>query len=166
MSTDSDTFADALAAVDVESVRITRADLEAAIEEVAVGETVGVADETWPDPLPPSVTWDPTPAELWAATTGVTPAGFAIAEYGSLVLPTRTPAAELVSLYAERHVAVLEATEILPTMEAALDRLDAEIPDAYGDAIIATGPSATADMGALVKGAHGPTDVRVIVLED
>jgi len=166
MSPGSETLADTLAAVDVESVRVPRADLGAAIEEFAEGATVGVADETWPDPLPASVTWDPTPAALWAATTGVTPAAFAIAEYGSLVLPTSPPAAELVSLYAERHVAVLSAADVVETMEAAIDRLDAAIPDAYRDAIIATGPSATADMGALVKGAHGPRAVRVIVLED
>jgi hypothetical protein len=51
-------------------------------------------------------------------------------------------------------------------MDAAFDRLEEEIPEAYGDAIIETGPSATADMGALVTGAHGPSEVCVVVVEE
>jgi len=30
---------------------------------------------------------------------------------------------------------------------------------------MATGPSATGDMGALVQGVHGPSEVHVIVVE-
>jgi len=70
-----------------------------------------------------------------------------------------------VSLFVDRHVAVLDEADVVPNMEAAFERFGAEIPDTYGDAIIATGPSATADMGALVKGAHGPSEVRVVVVE-
>jgi len=31
---------------------------------------------------------------------------------------------------------------------------------------LATGPSATADMGALVRGAHGPERVHVLLIDD
>jgi L-lactate dehydrogenase complex protein LldG len=89
-----------------------------------------------------------------------------MADYGSLVLPSSPPANELVSLYVDRHIAVLRESQILPDMEAAFDQLDEDITEAYNDAVIATGPSATADMGALVKGAHGPSEVRTIVVED
>jgi len=34
------------------------------------------------------------------------------------------------------------------------------------DVILATGPSATADMGDLVLGAHGPRAVHALLLED
>lgn len=51
-------------------------------------------------------------------------------------------------------------------MDATFDRLAEDIRGGTGQAIIATGPSATADMGGLVKGAHGPIDVTVVLLED
>jgi len=71
-----------------------------------------------------------------------------------------------VSLYVDEHVAVVAASDILPDMDATFDRLAEDIRGGTGQAIIATGPSATADMGGLVKGAHGPIDVTVVLLED
>lgn len=111
------------------------------------------------------VSVDPTPVEVRDATTGVTPAAFAVADYGSVGLPQGDKGSELVSLFVERHIAVLCESDIVPDMDATFDKLDKTIPDEFGDTIIATGPSATADMGALVKGAHGPRKVHVIVLE-
>jgi len=113
------------------------------------------------------VTVDPTPAALKAARTGVTPAAFAIADYGSVVLPSTDDGAELVSLFVDRHVAVVDARDVVPGMEAAFERFQAHVADGAGAAsnIIATGPSATADMGALVLGAHGPSEVHVVVVE-
>jgi L-lactate dehydrogenase complex protein LldG len=120
------------------------------------------------------VTADPTPAQLDAATTGVTAAAFAIADYGSVVLRPDESGTEPVALYPERHVAVLAASDLVADMPAAFDLLAETVGDdaggdadgTGGDAIIATGPSATADMGALVTGAHGPKTVHVVVLED
>ncbi|TKX83368.1 hypothetical protein EXE43_24625, partial [Halorubrum sp. SS5] len=34
------------------------------------------------------------------------------------------------------------------------------------DVVFATGPSATADMGGLVHGAHGPKEVHVVLLRE
>ncbi|WP_254280637.1 LUD domain-containing protein [Haloarcula marina] len=112
------------------------------------------------------VTVDPTPAQVKTARTGVTPASFAIADYGSVVNPVSSSGAELVSLFVDRHVAVIDEHDVLPGMEAAFDHFGASFRDQAGSGIIATGPSATADMGNLVRGAHGPSEVHVIVLED
>lgn len=166
MSINQGTLVASLASVDVDSVRVERVGLDAAIDEFVVGDAVGIVDESWGDERPESVNWNPTPADLQAAETGVTTAAFAIANYGSLVLTTESPAAELVSLYVDRHVVIVTESDIVPDMDAAFDRLDEEIPESYSDAIIETGPSATADMGALVKGAHGPSKVCVVVVED
>ena len=165
MSTDRESLMQSLADGDVESTFVPSGGMAGAIDKFVDGEVVGIPDDSWEGNLPGSVNWEPTPADLREAKTGVTPAEFAIADYGSLVLPTSPPACELVSLHVDRHVTVLSESEILPDMGAALDRLDDEIPDAYNDAIIATGPSATADMGALVKGAHGPNEVCVVLVE-
>lgn len=166
MSTDRETFVQSLREGNCEARFVSPDGIAAAVAEFVVGDAVGIPDERWPAPLAEGVDWTPTPAALDAAETGVTPAAFAIADYGSLVLPTSPPACELVSLYVDRHVAVVDAADVVPGMEAAFERLDADIPDTYNDGIIATGPSATADMGALVTGAHGPGEVRVVVVEE
>lgn len=109
---------------------------------------------------------DPTPAALRDATTGVTSATLGVADYGSLVLSLTDQASELVSLFVDRHVVVLRAADVVQDMETAVDALGAEFERTRGSAILATGPSATADMGALVTGAHGPREVHVIVVEE
>lgn len=113
-----------------------------------------------------AVETDPSPRALEEAQTGVTPARHAIADYGTVTIPSDAAGSELVSLYAHRHVAVLPASAIAPDMRTAYERF-AEDADAGVDSqVLATGPSATADMGTLVHGVHGPHEVHVVVLED
>lgn len=134
-----------------------------AVETPAVGVSLADFDVSMVDA---PVTVDPTPREVREATTGVTAASLGIVEYGTVVLPQTSNGSELMSLFVGRHVAVLPERNIVPDMDAAFERLDGDIPDAIGSAILATGPSATADMGALVKGAHGPSEVHVIVVAE
>jgi L-lactate dehydrogenase complex protein LldG len=96
----------------------------------------------------------------------VTPAAFAVAEYGSLAIRSRPDGDEPVSLYPERHVAVVAASDVLPDMDAAFERLAASFGRGEDSVVFATGPSATGDMGALVEGVHGPREVHVVVVED
>lgn len=117
--------------------------------------------------LLPEADLDPSLEALRAANTGVTRAAFGIADYGSVVLRTdRVPAAEAASLFVETHVAVLSASDVHPDMATAIDALAPLFRTERASAVVATGPSATADMGALVRGAHGPKDVHVLLLED
>ena len=166
MSAQHESFVASLSGVDVAVETVPERRLGGAIDDFVVGDAVGIPGRDWTDTRPDSVDWDPTPAALRDAATGVTGAALGIADYGSVVLPTSPPAAELVSLYVDRHVAVLDAEDVVPDMDAAIDHLATAVPDEYRDAIIATGPSATADMGALVTGAHGPSEVRVVLVED
>lgn len=120
----------------------------------------------WDDvSLPADVPTDPTPADLDAATTGVTAAALAIADYGSVVLRSTAAGSEPVSLFPDRHVAVVREDTIVPDMPAAFAWFGERFREERESAIIATGPSATADMGELVLGAHGPKDVEVVVVE-
>lgn len=114
--------------------------------------------------LPETVQTDPTPAQLRDATTGVTPASLAIASYGTLVLRADEHGSEPVSLFNDLHVAVVQAVDIVPDMSTAFEYLGEEIRESRDSAILATGPSATADMGSLVQGAHGPKRVEVLVV--
>jgi L-lactate dehydrogenase complex protein LldG len=112
------------------------------------------------------VTLNPTPAELSDARTGVTAAPMAIASYGSILIQSGPDATEMASLFSDRHVAVLRTSDIVPDMNAAFARLGPIFREGPVSAILATGPSATADMGDLVKGAHGPSSVEIVVVED
>ncbi|WP_440765605.1 LutC/YkgG family protein [Natronorubrum sp. DTA7] len=134
--------------------------LETLAREPAVGTSLPFSSISLPD----WVDDEPTPASLDSATTGITAASFGIADYGSVVLPATPLGAEQVSLFPDLHIPVLREVDIVAGMPTAIDRLGPELREG-GSAIIATGASATADMGSLVKGAHGPKDVHVVVLE-
>ncbi|MFB6234911.1 MAG: LUD domain-containing protein [Halopenitus sp.] len=164
--TDSTTpeFVDALNELDVTLSRTTPESCDAAVAEAVVGDTVGVPLQGDLD-LPESVRTDPTNGDMESADTGVTPATFGIAETGSVYLKADRPGTEPISLYPYRHVAVLREADLVPDVTAAVDRVGPELRD--GDSgIIATGPSATADMGELVVGAHGPGEVHVVLVEE
>lgn len=108
---------------------------------------------------------DPTPAQLRAARTGVTAARLGIAEYGTIVIESAPNATEAASLFPETHIAVLRASDIVADMKAAFKHLGPLLRASGRSLILATGPSATADMGALVRGAHGPKHVHVLIVE-
>lgn len=139
--------------------------LESEIEPPAVGvglEGVGVDL----DSLDVPVTLDPSPDELDAAATGVTDATLGIADYGSVLVQGGPDGAEPVSLYPDTHVAVLRADAIVADMQTAIGEIAESIRAGNRSHVIATGPSATADMGALVEGAHGPKSVTVVVVSE
>lgn len=120
----------------------------------------------WEDvSLPDAVTTEPTAAELEAAVTGVTSGALAIASYGSVVLRADEHGTEPVSLFNDRHIVVLREDDIVPDMATAFEWFGDELRETKDSAVIATGPSATADMGALVQGAHGPKEVEVLVVQ-
>ncbi|WP_336338364.1 LUD domain-containing protein [Haloarcula brevis] len=164
-------FEGALKALGVTVTATTESELEAAVTEAITEPAVGVAldDSVGSEAVSLAetpVTVDPTPVELREATTGVTSAQLGVGDYGSLVLTMTEQASELVSLFVERHVAILHEADIQPDMDTAIAELDERFNETGESAILATGPSATADMGALVKGAHGPKDVHVILVEE
>jgi len=160
------TFASSLEELGVDLARTTAeafaSTLAPLLDAPAVGAPLPFDGVTLPD----HVETDPSVAELEAAATGVTAAGYGIADYGSVVLQGGAEGTEPVSLYADHHVAVVAESDVLPDMDAAFDRFAADVRDGTRQSIVATGPSATADMGSLVKGAHGPMAVTVVLLED
>ncbi|WP_135535997.1 LUD domain-containing protein [Halostella pelagica] len=137
--------------------------LERCLERPAVGVSLPFRDLSLTDQ---PVETDPSPSALSVARTGVTPVGPAVAEYGSVVIPSGVDGAEQVSLYPDIHVGVLAASDIVDSLAEAVGELSEGIADGLTSAVFATGPSGTADMGSVVYGAHGPESVRVIVLED
>ncbi|WP_256684444.1 LUD domain-containing protein [Halococcus qingdaonensis] len=160
------TFESSLDGLDVATTR-TDADgfaeaLDDAIREPAVGVPLGLDDVSLADT---AVTVDPTATEFETARTGVTPVGAGIATYGSLAVAADAAGSEPVSLYPERHVAVLREEELHADMDEAFAWLGEEFAAGRDSYVFATGASATADMGEMVEGVHGPAEVHVVVLE-
>jgi L-lactate dehydrogenase complex protein LldG len=160
-----DRFTERLDDFDVSHTLTTPDGVPDAIEAVSDSPAVGVELPDSLGRLPDVVQTDPSPSDLRAAVPGVTHATLGIADYGSLLLPSTPAGAEPVSLYPDRHVAVLAEDDVVPGMTEALAHLGDRFRADGGDAIVATGPSATADMGALVKGAHGPKAVHAVVVQ-
>jgi L-lactate dehydrogenase complex protein LldG len=159
------TFEAALDDLGVELTRTTVEDFATTLDGIVRDPAVGVPlpfDVEYPE----RVTVDPTPADLERAETGVTPASYGVANYGSVLLPSTDDGAELVSLYPKLHVPVIRASDVLPDLPEALDRFGDAARAEDLSAIVATGPSATADMGKLVLGAHGPEAVHVVMLDE
>lgn len=160
-------FGAALEALDVTLSRTASDTFEPSLEGVIERPAVGA-----PLPYDPvslagtGVVVNPTPAELTAAATGVTGAGLGIAEYGTVMIQSRPGGDEPVSLYPPRHVAVLRQSDIVPGIAEAIDWLGSEFESGRDSVVFATGASATADMGELVRGVHGPGEVHVLLLED
>ena len=159
-------FADALAPLNGRVERVPAVDAEDAIDAEAMVPAVGVPLGVDGVSLPDSVTTDFTADEVETAKTGVTPAALGVAAYGSVLLQHTSGGAEPAQLYPEKHVAVLRESDLYPDLEAAWGPLVAEFDAGRDDGVIATGSSATADMGELVRGVHGPREVVVVLVED
>ena len=161
------TFESALEAHGGVATRTTAADFDEALakllDQPAVGVPIPIAGVSL-DSVP--VDSSLTPAALEAARTGVTPATFGVAALGTVHVSSRPTGDEPVSLFPDRHVAVLAESDLVPDLEAGFERLQATVAAGSDSGVLATGPSTTADMGAPVRGVHGPSDVHVLVVTD
>ena len=93
---------------------------------------------------------------------GITGALAGIAETGTLVIPGGEGQPLTTSLLPEIHIAALRASDILPSMEAAMSTLEIEKSPAMA---LVSGPSRTADIEmTLTIGVHGPGEIHVFVV--
>lgn len=168
MTTDTvSRFASSLSGVGVELTRTGAAGFTGALEDLieppAVGAPLGIDGLSLAEA---GVDAEPTSRTLREAKTGVTRVGKGIASYGTLVLQSDAGGTEPTALYPPRHIGVLCASDVVEDVPAALDWLGEEFVDGRDSAVFATGASATADMGELVFGVHGPVAVNVLLVTD
>lgn len=104
-------------------------------------------------------------AAVDADRVGVTACFCAVAETGTLMLLSAPDSPATVSLLPETHIALVDASRIVATMEDAFALLHAErgeIPRAIN---FISGPSRTGDIEqTIVLGAHGPCRVHLILI--
>ncbi|MEF8779479.1 MAG: LUD domain-containing protein [Haloferacaceae archaeon] len=160
------TFTSKLSEIDVAVSRVEPSGVAAAVSDAIREPAVGVPIDVDGASLPSVVETDPDVGDVRAARTGVTPAALGVADYGSILLESDPFGTEVVSLFPELHVAVLRESDVVGDMRSAFDWLGPRLREERSSAIVATGPSATADMGGLVRGAHGPEAVHVILVSD
>jgi len=107
---------------------------------------------------------EPDSGQMVHSAVGVTEAFGGVASTGSVCVDVNYQRTNAVSLLAPLHIVVLAAENIVPRLR------DMFRPDVLGgagltrDFVFITGPSATADMGPLVRGVHGPHRLHVIVV--
>ena len=95
---------------------------------------------------------------------GITGALSAIAETGTLVIPSGKGQPLGASLLAEFHVAIISSSQIVWSLDEALQ--NKEVRNASAIALV-TGPSRTADIEmTLTIGVHGPKELHVFVVDD
>jgi L-lactate dehydrogenase complex protein LldG len=137
--------------------------IESVVEPPAVGTRLPFDDVSLTDT---SVTLDPSPSALREAVTGVTGTRLGIASLGTVAVESRADGDELVAIYPERHVVVIRESDIRPDLASAFAWIEREFDAGRESLVLATGPSSTGDMGALVQGVHGPETVHVIVVRN
>jgi L-lactate dehydrogenase complex protein LldG len=94
----------------------------------------------------------------------------AIAETGTLMLPSAPERPTTLNLLADTAVVVLRASRVVGAYEEAWDMLRATGPQPWGmprNVMLVTGPSRSADIEQTLElGAHGPRRLHVLLIED
>jgi len=106
----------------------------------------------------------PSAADYRSAPVGVTEAFAAIARTGSVCVDIGADIAGYVSLLPRLHIVVVDIDRLVfrPTDVFRLEQFAR--PVFHRNFVFISGPSATADMGPLVRGVHGPHELHIVVL--
>lgn len=144
---------------------VSRIATAAGAQRIAIAQAHDVSDELLDlcRKLPGVVTGR-SRADLANCDVGVTDAFAAIATTGTVCVRVDAEYSGYVSLLARTHVVVVDSARIV---ERPGDLFRAECLGGEGlrtNFVFITGPSATADMGPLVRGVHGPHFFHILVL--
>jgi L-lactate dehydrogenase complex protein LldG len=91
----------------------------------------------------------------------------AIAETGTMMLPSAPERPTTLNLLADTEIVVLRASRIVGAYEDAWDTLRAELAGMPRNVMLVTGPSRSADIEQTLElGAHGPRRLHVVLIED
>ena len=95
----------------------------------------------------------------------------AIAETGTLMLPSDPARPTTLNLLPDTEIAILRTSRVVGAYEEAWDLLRAEASEGERfmprNVMLVTGPSRSADIEqALELGAHGPRRLHVVLIED
>ena len=115
--------------------------------------------------------WDPEKGEAnveaaLVATYGITYTTGGIAETATVVQPTNPKCGRAVSLLPLVHIAIVDASTIVPTMNEVMESYGNDADKLPSQICFISGPSATADIELVrVEGVHGPMYVHYVIVE-
>ena len=112
----------------------------------------------------PRVVTQPDSEQMVHSGVGVTEAFAGVARTGSVCVDVDYQRTGFVSLLTPLHIAVLASEYIVPQPRDVFRRDVLNGEGLTRNFVFITGPSATADMGPLVRGVHGPHRLHVIVV--
>lgn len=91
----------------------------------------------------------------------------AVAETGTLMLPSAPERPTTLNLLPDTAIAVLRASRLVGALEEAWDLLRADLGTMPRNVMLVTGPSRSADIEQTLElGAHGPRRLHVVLIED
>lgn len=108
---------------------------------------------------------NPTDQELSTAVYGITDSFAGIAETGSVCITNDDSMSGSYSLFTNTHIAILDSKNIVARPRDIFQKDTYKNISMNEDFIFVSGSSATADMGPLVRGVHGPGKLYVIILD-
>jgi L-lactate dehydrogenase complex protein LldG len=114
----------------------------------------------------PGVIPEPSDEQLATAQVGVSGAFAGVASSGSVCIVMGPPLAAAASLLMPLHIVILAANRIVERPRDVLDSSHLGGQGLSRNLVFVTGPSATADMGPLVRGVHGPHRLQILLLSD
>ncbi len=107
----------------------------------------------------------PDEEQLATAAVGVTEAFAGIASTGSVCVSLGRPLVGATSLLMPLHIVLLPSERIIGRPRDLFDPTCLNGDALKRNIVVITGPSATADMGPLVRGVHGPHRLLILLLE-
>lgn len=114
----------------------------------------------------PKVIIEPTKEQLSNVRCGVTDAFGAVAATGSVCVTVSKGLTSPLSMLTRKHIVVLDSKTIVKRPRDVLSDKYLEGKGMNRSFSFITGTSATADMGPLVRGVHGPGELHIIILSD
>jgi len=114
----------------------------------------------------PGVILEPSDEQLSTAGVGVSDAFAGVASSGSVCIAMGPPLVATASLLMPLHIVLLPANRIVARPRDVFDPACLGGEGLRRNLVFITGPSATADMGPLVRGVHGPHHLQILLLRD
>ncbi len=108
--------------------------------------------------------WEPSQKEIITIHACITDSDFGIAETGSILIKSDSDYTTYFSMLTQKHIVILNASDIYDKPRDLFDAQKINLGNEESFSII-SGPSATADMGSLVRGVHGPKNLHIIVIK-
>ncbi len=112
-----------------------------------------------------NLNFHPSDEELVKAKFGITDAFAAIARTGSVCVLNDETMSGSYSLFVNTHIALVNSKDVVENPRDIFQKEPYKNITSNKDFIFISGSSATADMGPLVRGVHGPAKLYVIIIE-